>query len=182
MEVMVASGILLAIVSLVFSIIWTGRISTSVASARLSLYSQARQAATAISQELMLSNSARIFLLDNNKSIKFSIPDVDANGDLKKVGSDLEWGDGETAGNSIKYLIKDGKLVRQVLNSSGTPIQGKERVIAENASDFNIVLPLDSSQYQIGLTLLLSQGARYSESRLPDAITYTIPITVTPQN
>ena len=182
-ELMISIGIFSILLSLFFSLVWSGNLSTSINSASLTLYSQARGASQVISQELGISDAGKITIIGTN-TIKFQIPDVDGTGKVIVSGQgDLVWGDGTTQGNFIQYKIINGSLVRQVLDASSNPISGRQSAIAQHVSQFTVATdPLNNSQYDLELTLSLSQGTFYFGAALPSTMTYTIPMTVTPKN
>ncbi len=177
-ELMVSVAILAIILSFVFSITGTGRISWYISSAKISLYSQARAAFSRISQELMLSSKSRIFPAADGNSIRFSIPIVDEDGNLVlDANGNIQWGDGETVGNSISYELTETKLIRQILNAANSPVADTDTIIAKNITDFSV--DVEGLRYEITLTATLTS---YLGRTFPDPITYTVSTAVSPQN
>ena len=177
-ELMVSVAILAIILSFVFSITGTGRISWYISSAQVSLYSQARAAFLRMSNELMLSSRSRIFPAADGNSIRFSIPIVDEDGNLVlDANGNIQWGDGDTVGNSINYTLADTKLVRQLLNAANAPVSGTDTTIAKNITDFSVAT--SGLSYEITLAAKLTS---YLGRAFPDPITYTVSTAITPQN
>ena len=178
LELMISVGVLAIILSFVFSVTGTGRISWYLSSAQVSLYSQARAAFSRISQELMLSSRSRIFPAADGNSIRFSIPIVNADGDLVlDVNGNIQWGDGETVGNSINYTLIETVLTRQILNAANNPVVGTNSPIARNITDFTV--SVDNLQYNMVLTSTLTD---YLGKTFPDPLTYTVNTAISPQN
>lgn len=176
-ELMISLAILSIILSLVFTVTGTGRMSWYLASAKISLYSQTRGAFSTISQELMLSSRSRIFTAADGKSIRFSIPIIDADDELVLSGGDLQWGDGEIIGNSINYTVDGTNLVRQVLDAGNTIVNGSIRIIARDITSFTV--STDNLQYEIALTATLTS---YLGKTFPKPMIYTVNTAITPQN
>jgi len=183
-EIMISLGILVIISSLMLAMTGTGRTSWAVASAKLYLSSQARQAVNVIQQELSLSEyGTRVILGSDNRSVRFSIPIVkpepDGSLDLTATG-DLKWGNGTIEGYSIEYFIPSDttNLSRRVWDGS-TEVSGSRRVIARDVQSFSIAAPGGTRQYDITLVFSIS---RYLGTRLPTPITSNLTLTVTPMN
>jgi hypothetical protein len=176
-ELMISLAVLSIILSLVFSVTGTGKISWYLASAKISLYSQARGTFSAISRELMLSSRSRIFIAAGGTSIRFSIPVVDTDGELVLSGGDLQWGDGEIIGNSINYTVVETDLVRQVLDAGNAVITSSSRTIARNISGFTA--STDNLQYELTLTATLTN---YLGKTFPNPMVYSVNTAITPQN
>ena len=177
-ELMVSVAVLSIILSFVFSITGTGRISWYLSSAQVSLYSQARAAFSRISQELMLSSRSRIFPAADGNSIRFSIPIVDAGGNLVLDGNgNMQWGDADTVGNSINYTLVETNLIRQILNAANAPVQETNSTIARNITDFTV--SADNLQYSLVLTATLTD---YLGRAFPNPIVYTVSTAISPQN
>lgn len=188
-ELMISLGILMTISSLMLVVTGTGRVSWSVAAAKLYLTSQARQASTIIQQELSLSEYAtRVVIPSDGKSIRFSIPLVKAGGvddealDVTNTG-DLKWGDGVEGheGYSIEYFIPDGTtdLIRRILNANSPPAEISRRIIAHNVQSFSISSPLNTRQYLIAINFSIN---RYIGGRLPTPISNNMTFYITPMN
>ena len=176
-ELMVSLAVLSIILSLVFSLTGTGKISWYLSSAKISLYSQARGAFSTISRELMLSSRSRIFPAADGTSIRFSIPIVDADGELVLSGGSLQWGDGEIIGNSINYTVDKTNLVRQVLDAGSTVVGSSSRIIARNITSFTA--STNDLQYELTLTATLTS---YLGKAFPDPMVYSVNTAITPQN
>ena len=177
-EIVVALGIFSIIISLVFSITGSGRISWTIAAAKLYVSSQERQASTVISQELVLSRyGTKAWPATDGHSIRFSIPLVGDDEELQlSGGGDLLWGDGTTQGNSIEYSVINEKLVRRVLDASLTEISIKS--LAQNVTNFTVSIP-GGGQYDINIVFDMD---RYLGTELPSPITANITFAVTPMN
>jgi len=182
LELMVALGIFVTIVTLTFSITGRGRMSWTESSARMYIHSQARIVSTEVTRELMLSKYSRIFLSDNDRdgtdeSIKFSVPVVDGStGNLKGAGrSGLQWGDGSIQGNSINYVFAEGNLLRRILDSDSNVVE--ERIIARNVSYFSVARK--KLWYEITVGFHLDD---YLGRPLSEPIDYSILIAATPKN
>jgi prepilin-type N-terminal cleavage/methylation domain-containing protein len=186
-ELVISSTIFLIIISLVFSITGTGRVSWTIASARMHVHTQARQASSFIREELILSNDTRVFIEDGGTSIRFGIPLVTASGELSlSGGGDLRWGDGTNEAFSIKYVpvvqMINGtpvtNLVRQRL--SDTMVVVEERVIARDLDAANPpTVVLLSGRYELTYNFIL---ASYMGRNLPTPITHSLTIAITPRN
>lgn len=154
-EVMVATGIFLIIVSMIFSVTGSGRMSWMVAAAKLYLSSQGRQASTIIQQELSLAHWSnteddwKVFLLgsttepDIYDSFYFQIPlaikggTKDGELDTEYDGN-LKWGDGTTQGYLIQYRVdSNANLIRRVLREDLTT-EVNSRIVAHNVESFSI--------------------------------------------
>jgi len=176
-ELMISVAVLSIILSFVFFVTGTGKVSWYISSAKVFLNRQARAAISRISNELLLSNPSRALILAEN-NLKFSIPLVNSNGDLALTDSgDLRWGDGEIEGNSINYTIKDQDLIRRILNANDVTVAGSEEVVARSLDSFSVVL--DQLQYEITLRFRLSE---YLDKAFPDPVTYSVNTAITPQN
>ncbi len=179
-EVVVSLAIFLLIVYLTASMIGSYGTPSLLTQATIFLNAQARQAASRISGELLQASSSRTFIEDNGTDIRFSVPVEYANGTLKRSpGGDLLWGDRETEGYSIKYLVNNGNLTRQILDTNLNPVAGKELIVAQNITNFNITLNSTYSQYEFNLTVSLDN---YSGTSLPEPMNYTLNFAVIPQN
>jgi len=176
-ELMISLGILMIVSSLMLVVTGSGRVSWSVAAAKLYLTAQERQASTIISQELMLSR----YIPASGASLKFNIPLVDSDtGDLKRTSAgDLKWGDGETEGNYIEYVkeVDANNLLRRILNSSSSEVS--RRVIARDVQSFNVTALPTTRQYQIVINFSID---RYLGGRLPSPISSNTTLEITPMN
>jgi Tfp pilus assembly major pilin PilA len=186
-ELMISLGILMIISSLMLVVTGSGRISWTVAAAKLYVSSQARQASLVIQQELSLSeHTTHAIVASDNKSIRFNIPIVIASGtsegslDLESTG-DLKWGDGATKGNWIEYFIPSGTtdLVKRVLDDSLVEVSGTRRVIARGVQNFSITTPAGTRQYLVTLDFSID---KYLGGKLPTPIAGTISFYVSPMN
>jgi len=166
----------------------TGRVSWSVAAAKMYLASQGRQASNVIQQELSLSEyGTRFSIPSDGKSVCFSIPLIKEGGvddealDITATG-DLKWGDGVEGheGYSIEYFIpaETTDLVRRVLNASTAPT-GVSRIIARNVQSFSITSPAGTRQYLITINFSID---RYLGGRLPTPISNNMIFYITPMN
>ncbi|MFA5259626.1 MAG: type II secretion system protein [Candidatus Omnitrophota bacterium] len=187
LELMISLTILMTISSLMLIVTGSGRVSWSVAAAKLYLASQERQASNVIQQELSLSEyGSRFSIPADKKSVRFSIPLVKAGGtddealDITATG-DLKWGDGVEGheGYSIEYFIPDDTtdLVRRVLNTSAVEVS--RRIIARNVQSFSIASPVNTRQYLITINFYIE---RYLGGRLPTPISNDMIFYITPMN
>jgi len=174
---MVSLGILMIVSSLMLVVTGSGRVSWSVAAAKLYLAAQERQASTVISQELMLSR----YIPTSGASIKFNIPLTDPDtGDLLRTQTgDLKWGDGDTEGYSIEYVkaVDANNLLRRVLNASSSEVS--RRIIAHGVQSFNVTALPATRQYQIVINFSID---RYLGSKLPSPISDSTTLEITPMN
>ncbi len=157
-EVMVSMGILAVIIMLLSSTVGSGRIPWAQTSAQIQLAAVARQASLQINRELMMSTPSRVFLTTDRQSIRFCIPLVDAQGDMRRsTGGDILWGDGDTENNFIRYLMRDNRLVRQSLNA-GLFVQ-EEQVVGEHLQSF-FVDAFSAPHYRLQLvfTMPIEEG------------------------
>jgi len=183
-ELTIALGILLIVISLIFSVTGTGRISWATASTQLYLSSQARQASAIISQELILSQYAtEVFLTtdqNSNSILRFNIPLSDGSEVLQRTATgDLIWGDGTTQGYAIQYYVdSSANLIRRVLEEDLTT-EVNSRIVAHNVSNFTVVNPANSRQYDITVVFSINS---YLGTRLPEVMTDSLTFSVTPMN
>ncbi|MCM8827598.1 MAG: hypothetical protein NC904_08820, partial [Candidatus Omnitrophica bacterium] len=142
-----------------------------ISQAKMHLYMQAQKAISQISLEFLNSRPTTLYISEDNSSIRFQIPNVDADGNLKRIPAgdpfgDLSWGDGETFGNYISYRLNGSDLIRERLDSNFNVIA--TRIIARGVNRFFVS---GTSIIQIQLTL---QITHYLSIRLPTPITYTV--------
>ena len=176
-ELLLSIAIFSVVVALVFSTNRIAGVATSVSSARLFLYSQARQALSSISAELMLSNAFRIYIQAGGRDVRFSIPLVAANGSLLTLpNGDILWGEGQIQGDQIRYVLSGGNLVRQIFRGAN-PVPGRDKTIAQHVQDFTVTA--NGPQYTIFIRLSVND---YEGVRFPQAVEYTLTTTVCPRN
>lgn len=160
-ELMISLGILMIISSLMLVVTGSGRLSWSVAAAKLYLASQERQASAIIQQELLLSKLGNIPDSPDNvteENVTFKIPLVKSDGSLY-LNSDynLRWGDGDTEGYYIQYVKEEDadNLLRRILNASLSEVS--RRVIAHGVQNFNVTIPSHTLKYKIAINFSIDK-------------------------
>lgn len=178
-EILVVLVILSVIMSMALGVYRAGSLSFTTVQIKLSLYSQARLAMMIFTREMMLSSHFRVF--PEAAGVRFSIPVVKANGDLYTTATgDLRWGDGAVSGNSIRYVLSGGNLVRMTLDKDLHLVAGTDRILARNVANFSVgLVPGSNSQYQVSIALSLNND---QVRVMPQALNYALSTIVTPQN
>jgi type II secretory pathway pseudopilin PulG len=188
-ELTVAMTIFLMIGYLVLSSTLTSRTTSAVTQAAIYLNSQALQASSSITRELMEADLTSVTVDDAYidagvtlyRRIRFQIPVLNANGDLVAgAGGSTAFGDGQTEGNSLRYALVSTNLERQVLDSAGNTINTS--IIARNLqanTGFRTPDISSSAQYDVTLSFSISS---YQGITLPAPLTQEITVTASPKN
>lgn len=126
MVALVLFGLLFAVV---FDILATNRTSWDVGSTKQTVENQGRLGLESMTRELYRTDAGKITISVPGDTITFQIPlGYDSGG-----SGILLWGAEGTPNYYIRYIIVNNQLLRQILDSSLTPLNSSTRVLANDA-------------------------------------------------
>lgn len=189
-ELTIAMSILLVIGYLILSSTLSSRTTSAIAQATIFINAQAFQAGSSITKDLMEAEATSVITDDSfvdsdnitkYRNISFMVPVLDTNGALVlDQDGNVEYGDGTTQGNYIRYRLVNTSLEREILASDGTTILSA-KTIAQCLLNTNGFKTTANSGLGYNMTLSFLINV-YQGINLPSPLTLTSNITGTPQN
>lgn len=152
-EVLIATGILSLVTGAIMAVMMTGLSSWQVGEAKTQGQQDARRAMQAMTQELRLSNSGHIQIMNEygsvidtgtGISVRFQVPLYDKINQKIDLDTDgyKKWG----AGSSLNYWIcykldteNPSQLKRVILNTNKTEVTNISSVLANNVQSLNFI-------------------------------------------